>query len=48
MTTIALVTGGNRGIGLATALKLRESGYTVVVGSRSGRHPRDSTRSGST
>lgn len=39
MTTIALVTGGNRGIGLATALKLRESGYTVVVGSRSGEAP---------
>jgi len=39
MTTIALVTGGNRGIGLATALKLRESGYTVVVGTRSGEAP---------
>lgn len=39
MTTIALVTGGNRGIGLATALRLREDGYTVVVGSRSGEAP---------
>ncbi|MBK9740185.1 MAG: 3-oxoacyl-ACP reductase FabG [Actinobacteria bacterium] len=39
MSTIALVTGGNRGIGLATALRLRESGYQVVVGSRSGEAP---------
>lgn len=39
MTGIALVTGGNRGIGLATAQRLRESGYTVVVGSRSGEAP---------
>jgi 3-oxoacyl-[acyl-carrier protein] reductase len=39
MTGIALVTGGNRGIGLASALRLRESGYTVVVGSRSGEAP---------
>jgi 3-oxoacyl-[acyl-carrier protein] reductase len=39
MTTIALVTGGNRGIGLAIALRLRESGYTVVVGTRSGTAP---------
>lgn len=37
--TIALVTGGNRGIGLATALRLREDGMTVVVGSRSGSAP---------
>lgn len=37
--TIALVTGGNRGIGLATALRLREDGLTVVVGSRSGTAP---------
>jgi 3-oxoacyl-[acyl-carrier protein] reductase len=39
MSTVALVTGGNRGIGLATALRLRESGHTVVVGSRSGEAP---------
>ena len=39
MTGIALVTGGNRGIGLATALRLRESGYTVIAGSRSGTTP---------
>jgi 3-oxoacyl-[acyl-carrier protein] reductase len=39
MTQVALVTGGNRGIGLATALRLREDGYTVVVGSRSGEAP---------
>lgn len=36
---IALVTGGNRGIGLAIALRLREAGHTVVVGTRSGTAP---------
>jgi len=36
---IALVTGGNRGIGLATALRLRADGWTTVVGSRSGTAP---------
>lgn len=39
MTGIALVTGGNRGIGLAIALRLRDEGYEVVVGSRSGAAP---------
>ena len=39
MSGIALVTGGNRGIGLATALRLRDGGFTVVVGSRSGSAP---------
>lgn len=39
MSAVALVTGGNRGIGLATALRLREDGFTVVVGSRSGAAP---------
>ncbi len=39
MSGTALVTGGNRGIGLATALRLREDGWTVVVGSRSGEAP---------
>ena len=39
MSAVALVTGGNRGIGLATALRLRESGCTVIVGSRSGEAP---------
>jgi len=39
MSAVALVTGGNRGIGLATALRLREDGFTVVVGSRSGEAP---------
>lgn len=36
---VAFVTGGNRGIGLACALRLREDGHTVVVGSRSGTAP---------
>jgi 3-oxoacyl-[acyl-carrier protein] reductase len=39
MSAVALVTGGNRGIGLATALRLRDDGFTVVVGSRSGEAP---------
>ena len=39
MSGIALVTGGNRGIGLAIALRLREAGHQVVVGSRSGTAP---------
>lgn len=36
---IALVTGGNRGIGLATARALADAGMRVVVGSRSGEAP---------
>lgn len=36
---IALVTGGNRGIGLAIARALRAEGHDVVVGSRSGEAP---------
>jgi len=36
---VALVTGGNRGIGLATCLRLRESGLTVIAGTRSGDAP---------
>jgi NAD(P)-dependent dehydrogenase (short-subunit alcohol dehydrogenase family) len=35
MTTIALITGGNRGIGLATARLLGARGMTVLVGARS-------------
>ena len=31
MTNVAIVTGGSRGIGRATALKLGAQGYTVVV-----------------
>jgi len=38
-TSIALVTGGNRGIGLAIARRLRAQGHAVVVGSRSGAAP---------
>jgi NAD(P)-dependent dehydrogenase (short-subunit alcohol dehydrogenase family) len=34
MARIALVTGGNRGLGLATARRLGEHGATVIVGSR--------------
>lgn len=37
--TTVLVTGGNRGIGLATALRLRDAGHKVVVGCRSGQAP---------
>ncbi len=36
-TRVALVTGGNRGIGAACARALAEAGNTVVVGSRSGK-----------
>lgn len=36
---VALVTGGNRGIGLAIARRLVSEGHTVVVGSRSGDAP---------
>lgn len=39
MAAVALVTGGNRGIGLAIARRLREAGYEVVVGTRSGIAP---------
>ena len=39
MAGVALVTGGNRGIGLAIALRLREAGFFVIVGSRSGIAP---------
>jgi 3-oxoacyl-[acyl-carrier protein] reductase len=39
MSRVALVTGGNRGIGLSIALRLRAAGYTVVVGTRSGTAP---------
>ena len=36
---VALVSGANRGIGLATARALRESGHVVVAGTRSGTAP---------
>jgi NAD(P)-dependent dehydrogenase (short-subunit alcohol dehydrogenase family) len=34
MTTIALITGANKGIGLATARLLGEAGMTVLIGAR--------------
>jgi len=36
---VALVTGGNRGIGLAIANKFKDDGYQVVVTHRSGNSP---------
>jgi NAD(P)-dependent dehydrogenase (short-subunit alcohol dehydrogenase family) len=33
-TTIALITGANKGIGLAAARRLARSGWTVLIGSR--------------
>jgi 3-oxoacyl-[acyl-carrier protein] reductase len=38
-TSIALVTGGNRGIGLAIAISLKAAGHRVVVTYRSGTPP---------
>ena len=39
MSSIALVTGGNRGIGLAVAQSLKAAGHDVVVTYRSGNAP---------
>ena len=39
MSRVVLVTGGNRGIGLAVARELAEAGHTVVVTHRSGEPP---------
>jgi 3-oxoacyl-[acyl-carrier protein] reductase len=41
VTSVALVTGGNRGIGAAIAQRLATDGHQVVVGSRSGEAPAD-------
>jgi 3-oxoacyl-[acyl-carrier protein] reductase len=41
MNSVALVTGGNRGIGAAIAQRLATDGHQVVVGSRSGEAPAD-------
>lgn len=34
MSKVAFITGGNRGIGLQTALELGKQGYAVVIGTR--------------
>ena len=39
MSRVVLVTGGNRGIGLAVARELTDAGHTVVVTHRSGEPP---------
>lgn len=39
-TKVALITGGNRGIGLAIAEKFKQDGYQVVVTHRSGSAPK--------
>jgi len=39
MDSVALVTGGNRGIGAAIAQRLSADGHRVIVGSRSGEAP---------
>ena len=39
MSSLALVTGGNRGIGLAIALSLKAAGHDVVVTYRTGAAP---------
>jgi NAD(P)-dependent dehydrogenase (short-subunit alcohol dehydrogenase family) len=39
MSSIALVTGGNRGIGLAIAQSLQKAGHDVVVTYRTGSAP---------
>jgi NAD(P)-dependent dehydrogenase (short-subunit alcohol dehydrogenase family) len=44
-TTIALVTGANRGLGYATAARLGERGATVLVGARSDDKARTATAS---
>jgi NAD(P)-dependent dehydrogenase (short-subunit alcohol dehydrogenase family) len=41
MSAIALVTGGNRGIGAAIAASLKAAGFTVIVTYRSGTAPAD-------
>jgi 3-oxoacyl-[acyl-carrier protein] reductase len=40
-SALALVTGGNRGIGLAIATALKSSGFDVIVTYRSGAAPKD-------
>lgn len=47
MTTVALVTGGGRGIGAATAARLTAAGYRVVVASRSAQPPAEVEVAGS-
>ncbi|MFJ8577292.1 SDR family oxidoreductase [Micromonospora sp. NPDC093277] len=44
MTTIALITGANRGIGLATARQLGAHGWTVLLGARDAARGREAER----
>lgn len=44
MTSIALITGANKGIGFATAKLLGERGWTVLVGARDAGRGRQATR----
>ncbi|MBO0832188.1 MAG: SDR family oxidoreductase [Actinobacteria bacterium] len=44
MTSIALITGANKGIGFATARQLGERGWTVLVGSRQEAHGRQAEK----
>jgi NAD(P)-dependent dehydrogenase (short-subunit alcohol dehydrogenase family) len=49
MTSIALVTGANKGIGFATAKLLADRGWTVLAGARDtgrGRHAAAQLRAG--
>ena len=45
-TSVALVTGGSSGIGEATAIKLREAGYTVYAAARRAQRMEHLTESG--
>jgi NAD(P)-dependent dehydrogenase (short-subunit alcohol dehydrogenase family) len=44
MDRVALVSGGNRGLGLEVARRLAEEGYRVVIGSRDPARGEEATR----